>query len=382
MFVDGKNYFPGQGYASLQEIASGAAQEAIIQRDQKLKHFPIGYVFLVYDNLPLLKRVLDRFYQKDVTTIMIHVDKKAAKESYYDELQAFIRKQGWTDVYFTSKRTGVSWGHSSILSAQQLGIYELSQVALFDHVIILGTDYYPLVTPKEMNSSLAKYPGFSWVGSTPLHKTKFFAQWQWNTAPHIDADIKRTKAIQLDSLTDKRRLVGHILPNQNGVRLPKNQELDLFKDTEIVGGYQWVVLSRQFVNSMFASPHAASLAARFEWTFAPEEFFYQTWAAKFLSPKYYSNKELKILFVWPFPHGANPIVFTDKHLNFIRQGRRAGKLYMRKVSEKHPAVMRMIDEEVFGMTTKTKISEANLNQGSLPAWQWLMGAKKNNLVNQ
>jgi hypothetical protein len=198
----------------------------------------------------------------------------------------------------------------------------------WDHVILLGTDYYPLRTPEDVYKELKKLGDKTCIGETPMAKQYAQGSWQWNIRPWVSVNP-----------VNNTFFAGNIA----------NEEMyfDMFNDVHVYGGYQWLVFSRKFLNSMFVSPFAVALHARMEWIFAPEEFLYHTWGRNFVSQ--HIVDELKIYFDWPLTSPSSPVILWKWHLVFgsIDQAIERGKLYMRKVSNNYPEVMDYIDRKIF-----------------------------------
>jgi hypothetical protein len=287
--------------------------------------------------------------------MMIHVDLK--NDQLKRDLKQFVNDEGWTDVYFVEKRRVVTWGHSSILAAQQQSFKELMELTNWDHVILLGTDYYPLATPDGIAAELSKYRDMTCIGHIPESKTYQHGSWQWNTSPWVEAEpVKEGGSTSY--------IAGHILKYKDTFKL------DIFKDIRVYGGLQWIVFSRKYLNSMFTSPHAVSYHARMEWIFAPEEFLYHTWGFRFV-PKHLVD-DLKIYYDWPKSSPSNPIILGEKHVSKgkIVSAIKQGKLYMRKVDMAAPAVMDFVDKNIFNIEHTNTGKQAKKWYVKLREW-WL-----------
>ena len=227
---------------------------------EKLR-YKLAYLVMVHDlrGLSQLKRLI---YSLDdgSAIIMIHVD--LASPELFDQMNAFLRTYidsraapvvgygGYRqNVFLAEKRFLGAWGHSSLVHMQLSGFWELSDLAFFDFAINLSNFDYPLLQNGQIHDTLKKEGAQAFI---EYFHPSAFPSLLWR----MGSSWVRTKSGGMTEVKTGRR------------RFPRPWVF--FKH------HQWIMLSRELINSLRTSVETHLLLAFNEFSYIPDEAFFAT----------------------------------------------------------------------------------------------------------
>jgi len=120
----------------------------------------IAYLILAHKNPQQILRLVSRLNTDD-TTFIIHIDKKTIPEVFRE---ISLSLEDYPNVYFTKKRHKIYYGHISLVYETLECLRELyKRHILFDYVICLSGQHYPIKSNEQIQHFLQKNNGLSFI---------------------------------------------------------------------------------------------------------------------------------------------------------------------------------------------------------------------------
>ena len=204
-----------------------------------------------------LMELVDAIYSKEHLYV-IHIDEKVEPHLHSAVVNQFFNVP---NIIVVLKRHSVDWGGFSIVKAElelltQAVILAEVQGYSFDYFFFADGATYPLVKRKEWESEIASWP----VGSNIVFSNNY-----------TDYGLDKPTCYYFSIGDPCGRTPGRCIDDECTSYTNTPQNMPIYK------GYQWVFLSREFVNYLYSHIEWFDEWIRFfENTWVPDESFFQT----------------------------------------------------------------------------------------------------------
>lgn len=248
--------------------------------------------------------------------IYIHLDKKAPIEDYF-------HLEGANNVRFIKKRTKVGWGTYSIVEATISSIKEIQQTAKSYHYFnLLSGQDYPLTSSDALHQYLDEHPGIAYMNYLLMDT-------EWREAlPRIESYHFHNWRISGKYLV--QFVVNLLLPKR---KFPLGYTP--------IGRSQWFTIPMDCMEYIMEIWNENPQLRQFiKWTWAPDEFIFQTILYNSPYKGRMINKDLRYI-DWS-AGGVSPKTLTMEDADAILS---SGEFYARKFDLKRdPQVFDVIDQ--------------------------------------
>lgn len=276
----------------------------------------IAHLLLAHKSPKQVARLTKILADHPNAAVFIHVDAKSEILPFVAELSG-VRK-----VHFLKKRVSVNWGGYSMVEATIRLLETAFKKDDFQYFNLLSGEDYLLKSPADIHSFLGNHHGKSFVE----YQQRDTLWWQ-------SAQVRFTKYyftdINLPGIHAIERLVNFFLPKRKPLQ-----------NISLVGGSQWMTLYRDHVQYIIEQAiFSRKLIQFFKYSWAPDEFFFQT--ILFNSP--YRNELINnnLRYIAWEEGKASPKTTTPQDIQTVIQ---SDKLFARKFDEsRYPELLNELD---------------------------------------
>ena len=265
-----------------------------------MKKAALGFVVLAHDHPDNVARLIDRLTAQG-GVVALHWDRR-----HPADLVAQLKKElpaSQAARVLAAERVEVHWGLWSVVQATLNGLQAIqSSGQAVDYVTLLSGHDYPLRPLRQLQDFLQANPGFEHIECVDHEKERWVTdglhdeRWQyrhyisWGTHPKL-----------FDKCWHLQRALGI------KVRKPRGLQPHF--------GSQWWTLSWPTLEKVLAASREPQLRRFFRRTWVPDEMFFQTMVAKFVSPARITCHNLNF---YHFSKQGIPLVLHRDHLSFLR----------------------------------------------------------------
>ncbi len=264
-----------------------------------------------------LERMITKLAHPDAD-IYVHVDKKAPIENY-------LHLEGVNNTYFVKKRTKVGWGTYSMVEATICSIKEIQQTAKpYQYFNLLSGQDYPLTASSSLHKFLDENSG-------PAYMNYLQMDTEWREA------LPRIESYHFHNWRISGKYMMQLVVN---ALLPKRKFPLGFTP---MGRSQWFTIPMDCIEYiMEVWKKNPQLRQFIKWTWAPDEFIFQTILYNSPYKGRMVNKDLRYI-DWS-AGGVSPKTLTMADADAILN---SGEFYARKFDLKRDAlVFDAIDEKI------------------------------------
>ncbi|WP_234736905.1 beta-1,6-N-acetylglucosaminyltransferase [Tellurirhabdus bombi] len=223
------------------------------------------YLLLVHTLPQQCRRLIERL-QSSASTFWVHVDAKSDQSVFCRELQGL-------PVRFVQKRYHAQWGRYTFVEAKLAGIQEIiDSQQLFDQLIILSGQDYPLVSSEAISTHFSAYPNCSFVHHVPI--TQLEANMHDRVSKyHFYLPLNRAIIYPYDNGGWLKKRINAAIRLSGQFPLPRPALLGY----PFYFGSNWVRLSWKATNYLLKKVASfPEIATFFRRTLVSDEFFFQT----------------------------------------------------------------------------------------------------------
>lgn len=284
----------------------------------------IAHLILVHNNPDQLLRLVDRLHHPQAY-IFVHVDAKA-------DLSSFSLIRDIERVNFIKNRVACRWAGFSLVQAELNGFEEILNFGVeFDYVNLLSGSDYPIKSANFVHEFLSRNPGKIF-----MRFEKVGEQWkeqEWRTEKYYLDEFRVA-----EKLLPGRRFLQKVL----NVILPKRKP-----PVEVYGRSQWFTIAPLYLRFVFERIRDdRRLLAFFKYTWAPDEFFFQTILYNSDFRIYMVNDNLRLIQMTNNGMGEHPETITLKDKDRIES---SSKLFARKFDANFSeGILQLIDSMYHG----------------------------------
>jgi hypothetical protein len=271
----------------------------------------LGFVIVAHDEPEAVTRLVDRLTAQG-GTVALHWDSRHPVDLVRQLRETLPGPQAGRVI--AAERIEVHWGLWTVVQATLNGLEALQKSGLpLDHVTLLSGHDYPLRPLEQLHRFLGENPGIEHIECVDHEKGRWVTdglhdeRWQyrhyfsWGTHPWL---FDRCWHLQRRLGLRRRPLAGY-RPHF---------------------GSQWWTLSWPTLRQVLAASRQADVRQFFRRSWVPDEMFFQTLVAKFVSPEKISGSGLNF---YHFTPQGTPLVFHNDQLDFLA---RQPHFFARKIS--------------------------------------------------
>ena len=265
-----------------------------------MKKAALGFVVLAHDQPDNVARLIDRLTAQG-GVVALHWDRR-----HPVDMVAQLKKElpaSQAARVLAAERVEVHWGLWSVVQATLNGLQAIqSSGQAVDYVTLLSGHDYPLRPLRQLQDFLQSNPGLEHIECVDHEKERWVTdglhdeRWQyrhyisWGTHPKLfDKSWHLQRALGLK------------------VRKPRGLQPHF--------GSQWWTLSWPTLEKVLAASREPQVRKFFRRTWVPDEMFFQTLVAKFVSPARITGQNLNF---YHFSKQGTPLVLHRDHLSFLR----------------------------------------------------------------
>jgi len=219
-----------------------------------LTHPRVAHLLLVHKSPYQVGRLAKRL-QHPSAHIYIHVDGKTRIEPFKDAML----EAGVSNVEFIADRYRINWSAFSMVEATLNSLKYIASVEKYDFINLMSGEDYPLKPPLQFHSFLGNHLG------------KSFMEFQKSGDVWWEEAQIRFRRYYLNDFTLKGKFFLEKIVNKlaRPYKLPKS--------IAIVGKSQWFTLAEPHVMYILKNKKELNYLKRFfKYSWAPDEFFFQT----------------------------------------------------------------------------------------------------------
>ena len=280
----------------------------------------VAFLINAYRSPIQVERLVRTLSHAEGTAFLIHLDRKSGPQ-IEAELRASLADLD--NVHFTARKR-VYWGRFSVVAASLRGLEAIDEIGLDpDQTVLLSGQDYPIKSPDEIAGFLSAHAGDAFIEHFPIPSLEHWP-------------------VQRGGL-DRIEFVHLWIPRRGPSRLPIRRIAKL--GVKPYGGSAHLALGREhrrYVADLVRDQR--KLVRFFRLADVPDELFFQTVLMNSPLRDRVINDNL---FDLHFEPGANhPTLLTSEDLPRLAD---SAALFARKFdSEKHPAVLDLLDSQLLG----------------------------------
>lgn len=219
-----------------------------------LFHPRVAHLLLVHKSPCQVGRLVKRL-QHPSASIYIHVDGKAPIEPFRNA----ILETGVSNVEFITDRYCINWSAFSMVEATLSSLRHIATIEKYDFINLMSGEDYPLKSPLQFHTFLSN------------HRDKSFMEFQKPGDEWWEEAQIRFRRYYLNDFTLKGQFFLEKVVNK--LTRPRKHP----KSTVIVGKSQWFTLAVPHLMYILKNEKKLRYLKRFfKYSWAPDEFFFQT----------------------------------------------------------------------------------------------------------